>query len=108
MKKKIAGHKAISFKNIIESLHSKERRNVCWYLSFTYPAWATIIDIARGVQSDYRNVKGALIGDGERYSKKLALVKVGLAERKIVKFGRQKRYMYRAKRRNSITVANNG
>lgn len=31
-----------------------------------------------------------------------------LAEHKIVKFGRQKRYMYRAKRRSSITVIDNG
>lgn len=73
MKKKITGRKAISFEDIIESLHSKERRNVCWYLSFTYPAWATIMDIARGVRSDYKNVKGALIGDGERYCKSLLL-----------------------------------
>lgn len=107
-KKKATRRKAVKLEDIIRSLGSEERRKVYWYLSDTYPEWTTVMDIARGVQSDYKNVMGALKGDGKRYSKKLALIKVYLVEFKAITFGGQKRYMYRARRRNTIPVIDNG
>jgi predicted transcriptional regulator with HTH domain len=105
MAKTNTGHRAVSFKDIIRSLQSEERRKVYHYLSLMYPAWMTIGKIAGNVQSDYKNVKGALEGDSVNYSKKLALKKVGIIEHKTSRAGNIKVHLYRAKRRNSIIFA---
>jgi predicted transcriptional regulator with HTH domain len=102
---KTTGRKAVNFKDIIQSLQSEERKKVYLYLSLTYPAWMTITNIARSVQSDYKNVKGALEGDGVNYSKKFALIKVGIVEHKIACVSAIKVNLYRVKRRNSIIFA---
>lgn len=65
----------------------------------------TITEIASNVQSDYKNVKGALDGDGVNYSRKLALKNVGIVEHKISRAGAIKVNLYRTKRRNSIIFA---
>lgn len=84
---------------LLLSLQSEERRKVYLYLRLIFPAWATIGEIAREIKSDYRNVLGALKGDGKRYSKKLALISVDLVEYKKGMLGRYKIYLYRAKRK---------
>jgi predicted transcriptional regulator with HTH domain len=81
------------------SFRSAERRNVYQYLGLIFPDWVSIGQIANNIGSDYANVKGALIGDGERYSKKYSLKKVGLIECKKKTLGRYMIILYRAKRR---------
>jgi predicted transcriptional regulator with HTH domain len=90
-------HYSISSKAITFSLESEERKRVYKYLLSIFPAWASIGQIAVDIGSDYRNVKGALIGDGERYSKRYALKKVGLVESKKKIAGRIMVTIYRAK-----------
>jgi predicted transcriptional regulator with HTH domain len=83
------------------SFQSEERRNVYLYLMLIYPAWVSVGEIARNIWSDRANVRGALKGDGNRYSKKLALATVGLVEYKKVVIGQYNVYLYRAKRKGS-------
>jgi predicted transcriptional regulator with HTH domain len=101
MEDKITKSKDINIDNAIRSFHSEERRRVYLYLTLTYPAWATAAEIAGNVRSDHANVVGALKGDGKRYSKKLALVKVGIVECKKETLGNYRKYMFRAKRKGS-------
>ncbi len=102
-----SANKEVDFKDIILSLQSEERRKVCLYLRLIFPAWATVSEISRGVKSDYRNVLGALKGNGKRYSKKLALIKVGLVECKKGLLGRYKVYLYRAKHKGLRAIDSN-
>jgi predicted transcriptional regulator with HTH domain len=83
------------------SFQSKERRNVYLYLRLTFPEWMSIGEIANNLGSDYDNVKGALIGDGERYSKNYSLKNVGLAESKKKTLGGTTVILYRANRKGS-------
>ena len=96
-------HEDIDIDATTFSFQSAERRNVYQYLRLTFPDWASIGDIANNIGSDYGNVKGALQGDGERYSTKFALKKVGLVESKKRTLGKVIVVQYRAKRKGSRT-----
>src|SRR3974377_1204382 len=86
---------------IAESFESEERRCVYQYLRLIYPKWAKAAEICDRVESDYGNVMGALKGDGKRYSKKLALIAVGLVESKKKTMAGYKIYLYRARKKGS-------
>jgi len=85
------------------SFQSEERRNVYQYITLIYPEWVSVGGIAKNIRSDRANVRGALKGDGKRYSKKLALTTVGLVEYRKVVIGRYNVYLYRAKCKGSNT-----
>ncbi|NPA47334.1 MAG: transcriptional regulator [Thermococci archaeon] len=66
---------------VIRSLNRSElRKRILFYLDSIYPSPAYLSEIARAIGSDPANVKGALVGLGNRYSEDSSLVNLGLVE----------------------------
>ncbi len=66
---------------VIRALNRSElRKRILFYLDSIYPSPAYLSEIARAVGSDPSNVKGALVGLGNRYSEDNSLVNLGLVE----------------------------
>lgn len=66
---------------VIRSINRSElRRKILLYLDEIYPTPTYLSEIARVVKSDPSNVKGALIGLGNRYNGHSSLVSLGLVE----------------------------
>ncbi len=66
---------------VIRSLNRSElRKRILFYLDKIYPSPTYLSEIARGIGSDPANVKGALVGLGNRYSEDSSLVNLGLVE----------------------------
>lgn len=67
--------------HILRSLHRSElRRRILLYLYQLYPSATYLSEIARVVGSDPSNVRGALVGLGNRYNGESSLVYLGLVE----------------------------
>jgi len=67
--------------HVLRSLHRSElRKRILFYLNEIYPAPTYLSEIARVVGSDPSNVKGALVGMGNRYNGESSLVYLGLVE----------------------------
>ncbi|KPU62862.1 transcriptional regulator [Thermococcus argininiproducens] len=67
--------------HILRSLHRSElRKKILFYLHEIYPSSTYLSEIARIVRSDPSNVKGALVGMGNRYNGDSSLVYLGLVE----------------------------
>lgn len=66
---------------IIRSINRSElRKRILLYLNEIYPTATYLAEIARVVKSDPSNVKGALLGLGNRYNGYSSLVSLGLVE----------------------------
>ncbi len=66
---------------VIRSINrSGLRKKILLYLDQIYPSPTYLSEIARAVKSDPSNVKGALIGLGNRYNGHSSLVSLGLVE----------------------------
>ncbi|WP_461863170.1 helix-turn-helix domain-containing protein [Thermococcus sp.] len=66
---------------VIRSINRSElRKRILLYLNEIYPSSTYLAEIARVVKSDPSNVKGALIGLGNRYNGSSSLVSLGLVE----------------------------
>jgi len=66
---------------VIRSINRSElRKKILLYLDEIYPTPTYLSEIARMVKSDPSNVKGALIGLGNRYNGHSSLVSLGLVE----------------------------
>ncbi|BAA29633.1 135aa long hypothetical protein [Pyrococcus horikoshii OT3] len=67
--------------HVLRSLHRSElRRRILQYLYEIYPSATYLSEIARVVGSDPSNVRGALVGLGNRYNGESSLVYLGLVE----------------------------
>ncbi|WP_056934013.1 helix-turn-helix domain-containing protein [Thermococcus barophilus] len=67
--------------HILRSLHRSElRKKILLYLHDIYPSATYLSEIARVVGSDPSNVRGALVGLGNRYNGESSLVYLGLVE----------------------------
>ncbi|AEH24923.1 helix-turn-helix domain-containing protein [Pyrococcus yayanosii] len=67
--------------HVLRSLHRSElRRRILLYLYEIYPSATYLSEIARVVGSDPSNVRGALVGLGNRYNGESSLVYLGLVE----------------------------
>lgn len=70
-------------KDVNRSLRrSAVRRNALLYLLLL--GTASIADIAKGIHSNYTNVRLAIEGDGDRYAMRLSLIKLGLVDREAI------------------------
>ena len=66
---------------VLRSLHRSElRKKILIYLNEIYPSATYLSEIARVVGSDPSNVRGALVGRGNRYNGESSLVYLGLVE----------------------------
>ena len=66
---------------VIRSINRSElRKRILLYLYEIYPSPTYLAEIARVVRSDPSNVKGALVGLGNRYNGHSSLVSLGLVE----------------------------
>jgi len=66
---------------VLRSLHRSElRKKILMYLSEIYPSATYLSEIARVIGSDPSNVRGALVGLGNRYNGESSLVYLGLVE----------------------------
>ncbi|NJE29465.1 transcriptional regulator [Thermococcus sp. 18S1] len=66
---------------VIRSINRSElRKRILLYLDEIYPSPTYLSEIARVVKSDPSNVKGALVGLGNRYNGHSSLVSLGLVE----------------------------
>nr|WP_144433204.1 archaellum operon transcriptional activator EarA family protein [Thermococcus sp. 2319x1] len=67
--------------HVLRSLHRSElRKRILFYLNEIYPSGTYLSEIARVIRSDPSNVKGALVGMGNRYNGESSLVYLGLVE----------------------------
>ncbi|ASJ11168.1 transcriptional regulator [Thermococcus sp. P6] len=67
--------------HILRSLHRSDlRRRILMHLYQIYPSATYLSEIARNVGSDPSNVRGALVGLGNRYNGDSSLVYLGLVE----------------------------
>lgn len=66
---------------VLRSVHRSElRKRILMYLNEIYPSATYLSEIARVVGSDPSNVRGALVGLGNRYNIESSLVYLGLVE----------------------------
>ncbi|ASJ02569.1 transcriptional regulator [Thermococcus profundus] len=66
---------------VLRSIHRSElRKRILLYLNEIYPSATYLSEIARVVGSDPSNVRGALVGLGNRYNGESSLVYLGLVE----------------------------
>ncbi|MDI3475365.1 MAG: hypothetical protein PWQ79_1913 [Thermococcaceae archaeon] len=66
---------------VLRSLNRSElRKKILMYLNEIYPSPTYLSELARAIKSDPSNVKGALIGLGNRYNGHSSLVSLGLVE----------------------------
>lgn len=66
---------------VLRSLHRSElRKRILMYLNEIYPSATYLSEIARVIGSDPSNVRGALVGLGNRYNNESSLVYLGLVE----------------------------
>ncbi|WP_297517841.1 helix-turn-helix domain-containing protein [Thermococcus sp.] len=66
---------------VLRSLHRSElRKKILMYLNEIHPSATYLSEIARVVGSDPSNVRGALVGLGNRYNGESSLVYLGLVE----------------------------
>ncbi|WP_048151273.1 helix-turn-helix domain-containing protein [Palaeococcus ferrophilus] len=67
--------------HILRSIHRSDlRKRILMYLYDIYPSATYLSEIARVVGSDPSNVRGALVGLGNRYNGESSLVYLGLVE----------------------------